>query len=87
MWYGLLLFLLLLVTLVYGLYQFLRAEVKTVEAIQATVFIIAYPVVAYLVWTHGQTPAWLTAPVVACRPGQKLHHPISIGMAAHRGVE
>lgn len=62
--YGALLLLLLLSALVYALYQFAQAEEKSRAAIQATVYIIAYPAVALAAWAAGPLPAWITAPLV-----------------------
>lgn len=62
--YGALLLLLLLSALVYALYQFARAEEKSRAAVQATVYIIAYPAVALAAWLAGPLPAWITAPLV-----------------------
>lgn len=61
---GLLLVLLPLVALAYGLYQFIRAEEKSRDAIQTTAYIIVYPVVVYLAWRSGSVPSWLAWPVV-----------------------
>lgn len=62
--YGALLLLLLLSSLVYALHQFARAEEKSRAAIQATVYIIAYPAMALAAWLAGPLPAWITAPLV-----------------------
>lgn len=62
--YGALLVLLFLIALVYGLYQFARAAEKSRDAVQTTVYIILYPVVAYLLWHWRPMPAWVVAPVV-----------------------
>ena len=62
--FGALLILLPLIALVYGLYQFIRAEKKTRDAVQTTAYIVLYPIVVYLLWRTGSVPAWVAAPVV-----------------------
>lgn len=61
---GALIILLPLAAFVYGLYQFVRAEEKTRDAMQTTAYIVLYPIVVYLLWRGGPVPAWVTAPVV-----------------------
>lgn len=62
--FGGLLLLVLLGTLGYGVFQFLRAGSKSREAVQTTVYIILYPVAAYAAWVN-KPPAWLAVPVIA----------------------
>jgi len=63
MGFGALLGVLVLASLVYGVYQFVRAEKKTPEAMQTTAYIVLYPVVVYMMWRTGYGPPWLVAPV------------------------
>jgi len=62
--FGALLILLPLIALIYGLYQFIRAQTKTRDAVQTTAYIVLYPIVVYLLWRTGPVPAWVAAPVV-----------------------
>lgn len=54
----------LLGALVYGIFQFVRAEKRTWEAAQTIIYIVVYPVVVYLAWLARPLPAWVVMPIV-----------------------
>jgi hypothetical protein len=61
--YAALLLLVLMSALVYALYQFARTRERSRAAVQATVYIVAYPLVVLVAWLAWPLPAWITAPL------------------------